>query len=167
MVMLKMGWQTAYCQGCTQTGTKQLTYFPMIFFRALARSFHWKTFTSFSMLRGFGSGNAMMTLKNSSLSAFPLDTVNGRNPSRFLRIRFFSSTVKFAATKCCSRLIVSTLVTKHSFLSSQNMQLMQKLFGGRSSAAIGENDVVIVLPVCVRLNCTSRLWASHSSSDQF
>ena len=36
-----------------------------------------------------------LTLKNSSLSAFVLLTVSGRNPSRLRRIRFFSSTLNF------------------------------------------------------------------------
>lgn len=32
----------------------------------------------------------MITLKNSSLSDLPFDAVNGRKPSKFLRILFFS-----------------------------------------------------------------------------
>jgi len=52
-------------------------YLDMILVRAWLRIFHGKTFTSFSMLRGFGFPNAMINLKKSSLSAFALLTVSG------------------------------------------------------------------------------------------
>jgi hypothetical protein len=94
------------------------------------------------MLRGLGLGNPIMSLKNASLSGLAFETVSGRNPSRFLLIRFFSSTVNRAATGYSKRYIVSKLVTKHSFLSSQNMQLIQILFGGRSSKAIGLKNAI-------------------------
>ena len=138
----------------------------MIFFSAELKSFQLKTLTSFSIFLGFGGGNPIMSLKNSSDSGLPLETVKGRNPSRFLLILFFSSTVNRAATSCSSRDIASTLVTKHSFFSSQYMQLMQMLLGGLSSGVTGWKVVVIVLPDCDRLNCTSRLFEPHSSSDQ-
>jgi hypothetical protein len=139
------------------------TYLLIIFLSACARTFHENTLTSFSMLRGFGFGKPMIILKKSSLSALALDTVSGRNPSRFLRIRFFSSTVKRTFTNCSSRKMVSTLVMKHSSFSSHQMQLTQILRAGRASGAIGANDVVIVLPCCDLLNSTSRLFESSSS----
>ena len=52
-------------------------YFEMIFLRAWPSTFHGNTLTSFSMFRGFGLGNAMMILKNSSDSALDLVTVKG------------------------------------------------------------------------------------------
>ena len=48
---------------------------------------------SFSMLRGLGLGNPMISRKMSSHSSLFLDTVYGLKPSRRLRrMRFFSST---------------------------------------------------------------------------
>ena len=128
------------------------TYLPIIFFSAEVKSFQLNTLTSFSIFLGFGGGNPMMSLKNSSDSGFAFETVKGLKPSKFLRILFFSSTVNLAATNCSNKEIVSTLVTKKSCgfsLShslSQTMQLMQILFGGRSSADTGLKVVVIVLP---------------------
>ena len=78
-------------------------------------------------------------------------------------MRFFSSTVNRATNSCSSRYRVSKLVTKHSFLSSQYMQLMQILVGSRSLAVIGWKCVVMVLPDCDHLKLTSRLLHSHSS----
>lgn len=86
------------CSICARKGTVPLTYLPIIFFKACDKIFQGNTFTSFSMFRGFGAGKPMMTLKNSSLSGFALETVSGRNPSRLRRIRFFSSTVKRTPT---------------------------------------------------------------------
>src|SRR5665213_1072291 len=107
----------------------------MIFFSAWASIFYGKTFTSFSMFRGLGRGNPMIHLKKSSLSALDLDTVNGRNPSKLRRTLFFSSTVKRTPTSASKRYIVSTLVTKHSFFSFHQMQLMVILLVDRSSGA--------------------------------
>lgn len=79
-------------------------YLLMIFLREASRLFHGNTLTSFSMLRGFGLGKPMMSLKKSSLSAFALETVSGWKPSKLRRIRFFSSTVnRFGAATSCSR----------------------------------------------------------------
>jgi hypothetical protein len=80
-------------------------YLPIIFLRADSRIFQGKTLTSFSMFRGFGLGKDMMSLKNSSLSALALDTVNGWKPSRLRRMRFFSSTVNLVGpmTSCSNR----------------------------------------------------------------
>lgn len=88
-------------------------YLEIIFLSACPRTFQGKTLTSFSMLRGFGLGNAMIILKNSSDSALALLTVSGWKPSRLRRMRFFSSTVKRegAARSCSRRWIVSTEVT--------------------------------------------------------
>ena len=88
-----------------------------------------------------------MVLKNSSLSDLAFDTVSGRKPSRFRRMRFFSSTVNRTATNDSSRYSVSTLVTKHSFFSSHHIQLMQMLFGGRSSGVTGLKLALMVLPL--------------------
>src|SRR4051794_12499183 len=87
-------------------------YLPMIFLRAGSRIFQGNTLTSFSMLRGLGLGNAMIILKNSSLSALALETVRGWNPSRLRRILFFSSTLNLlgVATSCSNRWMVSTEV---------------------------------------------------------
>lgn len=79
-------------------------YLEMILASPWPRYFHANTLTSFSMLRGLGLPKPMMTLKNSPLSGFDLLTVDGWNPSRFLRIRFFSSTLnRLGATRSCSR----------------------------------------------------------------
>ena len=88
-------------------------YLEMILLNACPSVFHENTLTSFSMLRGLGFPKDMITLKNSSLSALALLTVSGWNPSRFLRIRFFSSTLNRlgAASSCSRRWIVSTDVT--------------------------------------------------------
>lgn len=75
----------------------------MIFLRAEPRISQVNTLTSFSMFLGFGFGKLMMSLKNSSLLAFVLETVCGRNPSRLRRIRFFSSTVKRLPISASSR----------------------------------------------------------------
>lgn len=50
---------------------------PRIFWSALDSTFQGKTLTSFSMLRGFGFGKLINSLKNASLSALVLDTVSG------------------------------------------------------------------------------------------
>ena len=79
-------------------------YLPMIFLSAGSRIFQGNTLTSFSMLRGLGFGKPMMILKNSSLSGFAFETVRGWNPSRFRRMRFFSSTLnRFGAATSCSK----------------------------------------------------------------
>src|SRR2546423_6953706 len=98
------------------------------------------------MLRGLGFGKPMIVLKKSSLSALDLETVNGLKPSKLRLMRFFSSTVKRTATSDSRRKIVSTLVTKHSFFSSHQMQLIVMLLGGRSSGAILLKSAWIVLP---------------------
>ena len=90
----------------------------------------------------------MMTLKNSSLSDLAFETVRGRKPSRFLRMRFFSSTVNRTLTNCSRRYMVSTLVMKYSSFSSHQMQLTQILRAGLASGVTGANDVLIVLPCC-------------------
>lgn len=79
------------------------TYLPMIFLSALERTFHGKTLTSFSMLRGLGAGKPMMSLKNGSESVLLLETVMGLKPSRFRRMRFFSSTVNCTPTRASRR----------------------------------------------------------------
>lgn len=137
----------------------------IIFFNAGAKTFHGNTLTSFSMFRGFGFPKPIMTLKKSSESDLALLTVKGLNPSRFRRIRFFSSTVnRFgAATSCSSRWMVSTDVTKHSCFSSHQIQLIQILLGGRSLTGTDRNDAVSRLPACDFLNMTIRLLFSHSS----
>ena len=68
-----LGWFMTLAGGSVLLGLA--LYLPMIFLRADSRIFHGNTLTSFSMLRGLGLGNAMMILKNSSLSALALDTV--------------------------------------------------------------------------------------------
>lgn len=82
---------------------KVRTYFEMIFLSELERTFHGKTLTSFSMFLGFGLGNPMMSLKKASDSALALDTVMGLNPSMFLLILFFSSTVNLVPTSASRR----------------------------------------------------------------
>lgn len=92
------------CEECGTVEDGDALYFPMIFFRAGARTFQGNTFTSFSMFLGLGFPKPMMILKKSSESAFALLTVNGLKPSRFRRMRFFSSTVnRFGETTSCSR----------------------------------------------------------------
>jgi hypothetical protein len=140
----------------------------MIFFNAGARTFQGKTFTSFSMFLGLGFPNPMIILKKSSESAFALLTVNGLNPSRFRRMRFFSSTVNLfgETTSCSKRWMVSTDVTKHSCLSSHHMQLTHILLGGRSLTGTARKVAVRRLPDCDFLNMTIRLRFSHSSGVQ-
>merc|ERR1719160_1273946 len=91
-----------------------------------------------------------MSLKNSWLSALPLETVWGAYPSRLRRILFFSSTENFLGpvSSCSRRWMVSTDVTKHSFFSAQYMQDIQMLFCGRSLTGTGWNVVFSVLPTC-------------------
>ena len=97
----------------------QLTYLPKIFFRDGSSVDHRNTLTSCSELRGFGLGKLMISLKKELVSSFNFATVSGVKPSRFRRIRFFSSTVKWTATKASNSAIVSTLVIKYSFCSFQ------------------------------------------------
>src|SRR5690554_5657881 len=94
----------------SSTESTALTYLPMIFFKACGRIDQGNTFTSFSIFRGFGLGNDMISLKKFSLSALAFDTVSGLNPSKFLRIRFFSSTVNRTAINDSSNEMQSTLV---------------------------------------------------------
>jgi hypothetical protein len=79
------------------------TYLLMIFLSAFERIFHGKTLTSFSMFLGFGFGKPMMSLKNGSASGLLFDTVIGLNPSRFLLILFFSSTLNLDPTSASRR----------------------------------------------------------------
>lgn len=83
--------------------TGRPTYFPIIFFKAVPKILHGNTLTSFSIFLGFGFGNDMTSLKKSSAPDLFLDTVIGRNPSKFLRIRFFSSTENRKPTSASSK----------------------------------------------------------------
>lgn len=157
-----------WCADCGTVEEGDALYFPMIFFKAEPNDFHMKTLTSFSIFLGFGLPNPMMILKKSSDSDFALLTVRGLNPSRLRRILFFSSTVNLlgAATSCSRRCIVSTDVTKHSFFSSHQIQLMHMLLGGLSFTGTARNVAVRRLPLCDFLNMTIRLLLSHSSPVQ-
>ena len=78
---------------------------------------HSNTLTSFSMFRGFGAGKSIICWKKLSEPTRFLETVLGRKPSRFLRIRFFSSISNASPTMLSSREMMSTLVTKHESVS--------------------------------------------------
>lgn len=138
----------------------------MIFCNATDSTFHGKTLTSFSMFRGLGLGKPIMTLKNSSVSGLALETVSGLKPSKFRRMRFFSSTVKRAATIPSRSEMVSTLVTYASFFSAHQMQLTDREWFFQSSCETTLKVVKMSLPFWSRSNTTIFRRASNCSSLQ-